>query len=250
VSFPISDISLITATFLLAGIVKGVVGMGLPTVAMGLLGLVMAPVEAAAILIIPSLVTNVWQLLAGPSFGTLMRRLATMMIGVGVGTALGITLLTNDASTLANVSLGAVLAIYGALGLLSVRFTTSPAIERWLSPIIGAVTGLLSGATGVFVIPAVPYLNSLKLEKEDLIQALGLSFTVSTVALAIGLATHGKYPLTNAISSLLAVLPALAGMFIGQRLRHWLDPESFRRSFFGALVLLGTYMVFRAAIKM
>ena len=91
---------LIGATFLLAGLVKGVIGMGLPTVAMGLLAIVLPPAEAAAILIVPSLVTNVWQLLAGPSFGALARRLWPMMVGVVVGTIAGA---------------GAVLALTGAL---------------------------------------------------------------------------------------------------------------------------------------
>ena len=66
---------LVAGTFLFAGLVKGVVGLGLPTVAMGLLGLAMPPVAAAALLLVPSLVTNVWQLLAKPRFGGLLRRL-------------------------------------------------------------------------------------------------------------------------------------------------------------------------------
>ena len=55
------SLALITFTFLLAGFVKGVIGLGLPTVAVGLLGLVMPPAEAAALLVVPSMVTNLWQ---------------------------------------------------------------------------------------------------------------------------------------------------------------------------------------------
>src|SRR5436305_14225626 len=79
----------ILAVFLLAGTVKGVVGMGLPTVAMGLLATAMPPPDAAAILLVPSFVTNVWQLLAGPSFLSLCKRLSTMMIGIVIGTVSG-----------------------------------------------------------------------------------------------------------------------------------------------------------------
>jgi uncharacterized protein len=243
------DAALIVATFVLAGVVKGVVGMGLPTVAMGLLGLIMAPVEAAAIMIIPSLVTNVWQLFAGPRLASLGRRLATMMLGVCAGTALGIALLTGSATAMASVALGIVLLIYGIVGLMGVRFAVSTNAESWLSPIIGVSTGLLTGATGVFVIPAVPYLNSLGFEKEELIQALGLSFTVSTIALAIGLAAHGRFQLHDAGLSMLAVAPALAGMFVGQYLRDRLRPENFRRWFFVALVLLGAYMTIKVTIR-
>jgi uncharacterized membrane protein YfcA len=239
-------VAVIAFTFLLAGLVKGVVGMGLPTVAMGLLGLVMPPVQAAALLIVPSLVTNVWQLVAGPRFTALLTRFATMMLGVCLGTALGIGLLTGGATTLAATALGGVLAAYGAIGLISARFTVSARSERWLSPLIGLITGVLTGATGVFVIPAVPYLNSLGLEKEELIQTLGLSFTVSTVALAIGLVASGQFQASVAASSLLALLPALAGMLLGQGIRNRLPPEVFRRWFFVGLLALGTYMVIRA----
>src|SRR5918996_408179 len=143
------SVAVIALTFVLAGLVKGVVGMGLPTVAMGLLGLVMPPVQAAALLVVPSLVTNVWQLIAGPRVTALLKRFATMMLGVCLGTVLGIGLLTGSATTLAATALGGVLAAYGAIGLISARFTVSARSEGWLSPLIGLITGVLTGAKGV-----------------------------------------------------------------------------------------------------
>ena len=236
---------IVAFTFLLAGMVKGVIGMGLPTVAMGMLGLVMPLVEAAALLVVPALVTNVWQL-AGPSFVALLRRFATLMIGVCLGAAVGIGFLTGGAATFTTAALGAVLALYGAFGLISARFTVSPRRERWLSPLIGLITGFLTGATGVSVIPAVPYFNSLGLKKDELIQTLALLFIVSTLALATGLVASGQFQASAASSSLLALLPALGGMFLGQRVRNRLKPEVFRRWFFVGLLLLGIYMVVRA----
>jgi uncharacterized membrane protein YfcA len=236
----------ITATFVAAGFVKGVVGMGLPTVAMGVLSLFMAPVAAATMLIIPSLVTNVWQLVAGPPLAHLFKRFATMMVMICLGTLLGISVLTGKSSAAASAGLGAILALYGVIGLAARQFRVPARAEPWLSPLVGLVTGLVTGASGVFVVPAVPYLGSLGLAKEQLIQALGLSFTVSTVALAAALALQGSYQWPAAGSSALAVLPALAGMFLGQWVRASLQPEAFRRWFFVGLVLLGAYMLVRA----
>jgi uncharacterized membrane protein YfcA len=239
-------VAMIAFTFFVAGWVKGIIGMGLPTVAMGMLGLVMPPVQAAALLVVPSLVTNVWQLVTGPRLLPLFKRFATMMAGVCLGTAVGLGLLTGGTNTLATAALGAVLAAYGIIGLVAVRFSVSARTERWLSPLIGLITGVLTGATGVFVVPAVPYLNSLGLEKEELIQTLGLSFTVSTVALAVGLAASGQFQASVAGMSFLALVPALVGMFVGQRIRTRLHPDTFRRWFFVGLLLLGIYMVARA----
>lgn len=236
----------VAAIFVAAGFVKGVVGMGLPTVAMGLLSLSMPPAAAAAMLIVPSLLTNLWQLFTGPNFTALARRLAPMMLALCVGTFIGIGVLTGASSSLASAALGAILAAYGVLGLLAKQFTVPASAERWLSPLIGLITGLITGATGVFVIPAVPFLNSLGLDKEELIQALGLSFTVSTLALAAALAMGGHYPLVAVGNSLFAVLPALAGMALGTRLRHRLPPAAFKRWFFAGLVVLGVYMLARA----
>ena len=236
---------LIAVTFLLAGLVKGVIGLGLPTVAMGLLGTAMPPAQAAALLIVPSLATNVWQLLAGPRSGALLRRLRGMMVGVCLGTWAGSGLIAGGAAHLATAALGAALVLYGAVGLARLRLRVPPGAERWAGPVVGAATGLVTGATGVFVIPAVPYLGALGLERDALVQALGLSFTVSTLALAAGLAWHGALPVGAVGASLLALAPALAGMALGGWLRARVRPETFRVGFFAGLLVLGAELVWR-----
>ena len=236
------------STFLLAGFVKGAIGLGLPTVAIGLLSLVMAPVRAASLLIVPAFVTNVWQLTAGPSFGPLLRRLGTMLLGVCVGTWVGAGQLTRDTAGGATTALGVALVLYAVIGLTAVRFSVPPRAERWLSPLIGAVTGLVAGATGLFTIPAVPYLQALGFEKEDLVQALGLSFTVSTTALAAGLARDGALHASVAGATILTLAPALVGMFLGQWVRGRVRPETFRVCFFLGLLLLGGHLALRAIL--
>jgi len=229
----------IGATFLLAGLVKGVIGMGLPTVAMGLLAIVLTPVEAAAILVVPSLVTNLWQLLTGPRFAALARRLWPMMAGIVVGTVAGTGVLAGNVAGLAKIGLGVALIVYAGVGLGGLKLTIVPWHEAWAGPLVGATTGLVTGATGVFVIPAVPYLQAIGLERDDLVQALGLSFTVSTAALALGLLRLEAYAPGSFWISLLALLPALLGMQAGQWLRRRIAPATFRRVFFAGLLLLG-----------
>ncbi|UFN49591.1 sulfite exporter TauE/SafE family protein [Roseomonas sp. OT10] len=241
-----AHLPLIAATFLLAGLVKGVIGLGLPTVAMGLLGMAMAPAEAAALLLVPSLVTNLWQLAAGPRFGPLLRRLATMMLGIVAGSWAGSGLLAGDHAGLAQAGLGIALLAYAGLGLTRWRFHVAPQAEAWAGPLVGMATGLVTGATGVFVLPAVPYLAALRLERDALVQALGLSFTVSTLALGAGLAWHGALPMPSVGASLLALVPALLGMLLGGRLRSRVRAETFRLCFFLGLLGLGAEITLRA----
>jgi uncharacterized membrane protein YfcA len=247
-SIELLPLAVATLTFLVAGLVKGVIGLGLPTVSMGLLSLVMAPAKAASLLIVPSFVTNVWQLAAGPSFGRLAFRLWPMLAGLVLGTLAGTGLMTGSHAGQAATALGVLLMLYALLGLTSVRFSVAPRAEWWLGPLIGAVTGLVTAATGVFVIPAVPYLGALNLDKEDMIQALGLSFTVSTIALAAALAAGGAFALGDVGVSSVALAPALLGMAAGGALRGRFSEQTFRRVFFGGLLVVGAHLASRAVL--
>ena len=234
--------------FLAAGFVKGAIGVGLPTVVMGLLSIVMAPAQAAALMVLPAIGTNIWQMLAGPALGRLLRRLAGMIVGIFIGTFATIGLMTRSAAG-ASAALGLVLAAYGAYALFARRFEVVPRHERWASPLTGLVTGMISGATGVFVIPNVPYLTALRMEREELVQSIGISAFVCPLAITLALATHGRYSAELAGNSFLALFPALAGMYVGQRIRRRLPAASFMRWFFIGLVALGGYMFARAVYR-
>lgn len=235
-------LALAAAVFVLAGFVKGVIGLGLPTISLGLLSLAMPPAQAAAMLVVPSLLTNVWQI-AGAGWIALLRRLATLLVGLCVGVALGAWLFGGVGGRGAGLLLGVALAAYAALGLASWRPAVAPRAEAWASPLAGLATGLVTAATGVFVIPAVPYLQAIGLAKEELVRALGLSFLVATVALAASLGHGGALGPQQLAASLLAVPPALIGMGIGQWLRGRLAPPVFRRWFLVGLLALGMWLV-------
>ncbi len=237
---------MILTTFIVAGIVKGVTGMGLPTVAMGVLGLFMPPVIAAGLLILPSFITNIWQLLAGPDFRAIVKRLWPMMIAITLGTLIGIRLMTAGTGVWTTSALGLCLAVYAAYSLLARPISIPARLEPKLSPIMGLVTGLLTGGTGIFVVPAVPYIQSLGFSRDDLVQALGLSFTISTLALAAGLASQNAFHVEHLSLSALAVLPALLGMWLGQKIRHIFSPKTFRRWFLICLLVLGCELSLRA----
>ncbi len=241
----IGFLAAITVTFVLAGVVKGVTGMGLPTVAMGLLGLFMPPVAAAGLLLLPSFVTNIWQLCAGPDFRGILLRLWPMMAAIFVGTQIGIQLLTGGAAGWTTSALGGALFIYAAYSLMARPLVLPLHLMRFLSPLIGLVTGLLTGATGVFVMPAVPYIQSMGFDRDMLVQALGLSFTVSTVALALGLASQAALQIHDLGLSTLAIVPALLGMWLGQWVRQFVSPARFRRWFLMCLLALGTELIAR-----
>lgn len=234
---------LVIAAFLLAGTVKGVIGMGLPTVAMGLLSVAMLPAQAAALLLIPSTVTNVWQLATGGHLRSCLRRLWPFLLMIVAGTVLGSYALGMGNSHGMTRALGAALFVYAMCGLFLPTFKVPSRAEVWLGPLCGFITGLITATTGVFVIPAVPYLQGLGLDRNQLVQALGLSFTVSTLTLGAGLFWNGALGSAEMGASLLAVMPALIGMGLGQWLRQRISPATFKRVFFIGMALLGLHLL-------
>jgi uncharacterized membrane protein YfcA len=234
--------------FVLAGFVKGVLGQGLPTVAVGILSLIMSPGEATALLIVPALITNIWQAYFGPSLKALLTRLWPTMVAICLGTwiatALGLGLLTPEAASMARKTLGIALIVYGILGVSRVRLQVPPQTEWWLGPLMGAANGAVSTATGVFMVPVIPYIQSLGLNRDDMVQAQGISFSVSTLSLSFVLIANGTLNVTNATGSLIAVVVTFVGMFIGQYIRQFVHPEVFRFLFFVGMLVLGAHLAF------
>jgi uncharacterized protein len=234
---------LIAAAFLLAGFIKGVIGLGLPTVAMGLLAVTMQPSHALAIVIVPAIVTNIWQTFVGPYLRDIIRRLWPLMVGTVVGIRLNAGMLTGPHARYGTIVLGVLLVIYAIIGLSKFSFKVARRDEKWIGAIVGLLTGVVSAATGVQVIPSMPFMQAIGMEKDELVQALGVFFTVATLALAFNLTSAGLLSASTALPGAVAMASAFAGMFIGQAVRSRLDPEAFRRWFLIAMILLGIYLV-------
>jgi uncharacterized membrane protein YfcA len=268
IDYALWEIAAVAGAFLAAGIVKGGIGMGLPTVGMALMGLWLPVEQAAAILILPVTLTNVYQSFFGTAFRLLMHRIWSLMLALIVGTLAAAALIAEADTALAAALLGGMLIVYAALGLSGLRFNVPVRTEPVLNPVIGLLTGLITGATAIFVIPSVPYLQSVrwssgrpgreddpgdptrardeKMEKDALIQSLGLTALVATVGLALGLGSKGALPLGSAVPGIAGTLAAFFGMTAGAAIRDRLSLEVFRRWVLCALLALGVLMVVRA----
>jgi uncharacterized membrane protein YfcA len=239
---PDSLIVLIAAVFALAGFVKGVIGLGLPTVSMGLLAIAMTPVQALTIVILPALVTNIWQTFVGPYLRDIIRRLWPLMLGTIIGIWSCGGLMTGPYARYGAIVLGVLLVIYALISLVRFSVSVKAADERWVGGIVGLVTGVVAAATGVQVIPSMPFMQSIGMEKDELVQALGVFFTISTLAQAFNLTSAGLLNASTALPGIVAMVAAFAGMFIGQMVRTRLRPDEFRRWFLIAMLLLGLYL--------
>lgn len=238
-------LAIIIVVFAFAGMIKGLIGLGLPAVSMGLLTIAMSPFQAASLLIVPSMVTNIWQLFAEGRVWIFIRRFWTLLVGIVLGSIWSfLPTLNQSHGHSSEILLGCMLALYGLYGLCVKKLPHLAKYERWLSPIVGYVGGAVTVATGVIIIPVVPYLQSLHLKRDELVQALGLTFTVSTICLAIFLQHNPMAGITlDYRVSAVALVAALFGMWLGKKIRYQLNEQRFRRLFFMGLMALGLYMV-------
>jgi uncharacterized membrane protein YfcA len=233
---------LIVAVFLLAGFVKGVLGLGLPTVSMGLLVVAMQPSRALAIVIAPAIITNIWQTFGGPHLRDILRRLWPLMLCTVIGSLMSAGAMSGPYARYGTVALGVLLVIYAMIGLTQFRLRVERRNEKWVGGIVGLVTGVISASTGVQVIPSMPFIQAIGMEKDELVQALGVFFTVATLALSVNVSASGLLTPTTAIPGAIALACSFAGMFVGQNVRAKMPTEAFRRWFLIGMILLGIYL--------
>ncbi len=236
----------IGGTFLLAGTVKGVTGLGLPTVSLALLTVAYDLPTAMALLLVPSFVTNCWQAITGGNGIAILRRLWPFLLMATVTVWIGAAALTRVNLSLLTALLGVLLVTYAVVNLSGVRIAIPARHEIWAGPLIGSANGVLTGMTGSFVVPGVMFLQAIGLSRDQLIQAMGMLFTASTLALAAALQKANFLTVEQGLLSAGAVLPAIAGMMFGQRLRKNLSEQRFRKVFFVALLVLGAYITVSA----
>ena len=182
---------MLTGIFLLAGGVKGLIGIGLPTVALALLVHFVPLREGAALMVLPAVLTNIWQASSGGHGLALLKRFWLMLVMLCLATWVGVGLLVTSDERLMSGIFGVVITLYAIVGLTRpVPRPLGRRSEVWLSPLIGIANGLLNGLTGSFAFPGILYLEALRLSRDAMIQAMGILFLVASTALAVALTGH------------------------------------------------------------
>lgn len=232
----------VASAFIVAGIAKGAIGIGLPPIAIGLMTLALPLGDALAIMTIPTLATNVFQAFYGGHFLALLRRFGTMAAAAVIGViAVAVTVGKLGAPSTAGW-LGAVLVLYALIALFAWRPVMPRAGEPWINPLIGLASGAVAGVTGMAAVPFLPYMQSLQISKNELIQGLGILFLFIISALALALVQQNIFDTANTIGGVAAIVPTFAGVWIGQKVRHAASPETFRKIFLYGMLALGLHM--------
>jgi uncharacterized protein len=232
----------IAGAFIVAGIAKGAVGMGMPPIAIGLMTFALPLDQALAIMVLPTMVTNIWQAVYGKGFMPLLRRFSTMAAASVIAVFAVALWVGHLGSPRALAWVGVLLIIYSLAALTAWRPAVPRSTERWANPLIGALSGAVAGFTGVAAVPFLPYMQSLDMDRHDLVQALGVMFLFLVGALTVALAWQGAFHLETATSGVAAIVPTMIGVWLGQKGREAVSAETFRRIFIFAMLALGLNM--------
>ena len=236
--------------FTIAGFVKGVVGFGFPVITLIILTLTIGLLDALAIVIIPTIATNVWQGLAGPYLNDIIRRMWLYFFTAAIFIWFTSAYLTVVDVRWPTALLGAVLFVFALTRLLKVSIALPKRWELPLSIPLGAINGMLTGMTGSFMVPSVLYMQAIGFHRDMLVQAMGVFFALSTSVLAVSLGNNDLVSVEHLQLSLFALVPSIAGLYIGRRTRLKIDEERFQQVFLASVLLLGGYIAFQSVTAM
>lgn len=241
-------IAFASAVLLLAGTVKGFIGLGMPTVALALLTLQLDARSAVSLILVPMFLSNVWQFWRGPDWRGCVRqhwRFALVLFGVVMAS---VWLSQSAPDGLLRAVLGVFILIFCAFSWRDAVPPIPPQRVRLFEATSATIAGLVGGLTAAWAPPLAMYLTGLRLERDDFVQALGFLITAGSIGLLITYPAVGHLGAKDAIFSAFLLIPTLLGFSCGEYLRLRSDPKLFKRIFLIAFAILGAGLLIRAVM--
>jgi len=232
--------------FFFAAFSKGITGMGFATTCLPIIALAMGLEVALPLVLVPSVASNIIVQIEVGHFRESMRRFWPMVVAAMIGVVIGLVLLTWMEARAAGAALGVVLFVYGLFALKTPNLTLPPHLEKPLGPVTGLTTGVINGLTGSQLMPVLPYLMALHLDRDRFVQAINCSFTASSLVMAIGLSKIGLMTVETALISTIGIIPVWIGLKLGGTIRRRLSPELFRKLVIYMLMASGVLLLIRA----
>ena len=227
----------------IAAFLKGITGLGFSTICLGMLANLIPLPVAIPMVIIPSLSSNVIVMVQVGHFRPTLFEFKWLYLTTLPGLAIGLSLLGSAPTVQTTAALGAVLIAYAIFALVLSEFRLSERVARYLQVPVGFTTGIVNGATGSQVMPVLPYLLSLSLSPDRLVQAINISFTASSLVMMAGLAHLGLLDTKILLASCLAIIPVYIGIKLGGALQRKLPEKGFRIAVLILLIVFGVNLI-------
>ncbi len=234
--------------FLLAGIVKGVLGIGLPTISISMLAQFVDPRVAIAFLLLPALITNVWQIYRGGQIKRSALKLWPFVSVMAVVLFISSLFAARANTKILVLGIGIMVVLWTVTSLMKSPPRIPAHFDRPAQFVLGTVAGVMGGLTAIWSPPMVVYLLSIKCDKEDFVRFTGFMIICGTVPLTIGYLLNGLMDKKLAIASLMMIVPTLLGFSIGEYLRRYLGGRQFQIAVLVLFFLMGLNLIRRSFI--
>ncbi len=239
-------IALVSLAFLLAGTVKGAAGMGLPTTAVSLMTLALDPRTAIALLIVPMIAANAWQVWRCGEILRACRTYLPFALTLMAGVAITVMLAKNASESILLATLGAALLIFVAVNASRWAPSIPASFDIPVQFFTGAVAGTLGGLTSVWAPPMAVYLAARGVGKLEFVRSSGLLIFLGSLPLAFGYLRQGFLTPGLFWISVLLLVPTFAGFAVGERVRNRLSEDGFRWFLLVVFALMGLNLIRRA----
>jgi uncharacterized membrane protein YfcA len=231
-----------------AGTIKGFVGLGLPTVSIALMTLKIDPRAAISLILVPMLVSNIWQASRGGHVGVLLRKYwrFSVVLFVMVGLTVWVTQDTSDQVLL--FCLGLILIVFAIMNWRRLVPEVPVAFERPVEILLAGLAGVIGGMTAGWAAPVAIYLTIKRVNPNEFVQASGLLICVGGLPLMASYMAVGHTDLRMTAASLFLTVPTLMGFAIGERFRKRTDPEVFKSALLLLFFGLGLNLLYKSTI--
>lgn len=235
----------IFSALILCAFIKGSLGLGFSTLCVAMLVHVVDLKTAISIVLFPSLLSNLIVMFDAGMVRLSLRLFWSMLLMALPGMLIGLQLLRQEDTSLSILILSGVLMVYGVWGYRNRQFRIN---DRWrptLNPAVGLSTGMINGATGSQIFPIMPYLLSLPISKQVLVQTINMSFTLCSLIMLVALNRFGTLDLASSAVFSLGVVPVAVGVWLGNRLRKRMSDDVYRRAAMLLMIALGVLLQVR-----
>ena len=233
-------------TFIVSGIIKGFLGLGLPSTAMGLLTLVIEPIHAISVMVAPILFSNIFQYARSSQPYKTFTELKVFALFIIVSIFVTSLFITAYPRSLLTIAIGSSMVIFSLNQWFGFKIQIGPSYS--FQVLIGTLSGVLGGLSSIWSPPVAMYLIARDYNKEDFISATGFLFMVGGIPLGLGLYFAGVLTFVIAIQSFAALIFVLIGFRIGEYLRSFVNQQTFRNSVLVAFIILGSRLIFEGVI--
>ena len=215
--------------FTLGGMVKGVLGVGLPLVVVPLLSLFLPTPTAIALVGAPVLVSNLWQTYDSRASRHNLMRFWPLTLSLLLSTLITVPLTLNLPAAVLNGMMAAALLTSIALMAFNPNLRIAPRWERWAGGLVGTLSGAMGGVSSLTGPVIITFLMALQLKREEFIGTISVIYLFGAVPLYVALWWFGRLEFSHLLVSALAMAPMSLGLSLGKRLRQRVSEVLFRR---------------------